>query len=442
MKADDEEAAEASPPNDATHEDVPADAETSAASAAATSSETKHHAVVTEVPKFRFVSIAKKSAGYKSEYAGSYIEGKSAQEILAARQKELGLLRKSSTGSVKSKTAAAEEVAAKNLPSELNTEERSGDDTGGLKTVGKLNIEENKDEYSEEFIADVDGGRRVGKEGDLDGDGDAEKEESDKKDGLDIYLQEKSEAYESESDEEDDLEAQTAAVQLATTATLSLPISGDEKQNVVVNVSLSLATTSAGEAVGAVPVTSPTNGADTPTNKQEDTEPTKKCSTKKMILIALIVLLVVAVAVLGVALGTRSTGDNSESKDDANSSLNNNQDVANDADANNDVTDPTPFPTDNDASESLAKVSSLSSSMFFFLTKCQHLLLTTIKLNSGMLQLNLPSTLLLFSMCQLQHQYQQLPNVVTGFYQTKGWHPATKTWKLNNKCLYLVEVQM
>ncbi len=425
MKADEEEDAGASPPNDATHEDVPA--ETSAA-AAATSSETKHHTVVTEVPKFRFVSIAKKSAGYKSEYAGSYIEGKSAKELLAARQKELGLLRKSSTGSVKSKSAAAEEVAAKNTPSELNTEER-GDDTGGLRKVGKLNIEENKDEYSEEFIADVDGVRRVRKEGDLDGDGDAEKEESDKKDGLDIDSQEKSEAYESE---EDDLEAQTAAVPPVTTTTLSLPISGDEKQNVVVNVSLSLATTSTGEAVGAVPVTSPTNGADVPTDKQEDAQPTKKCSTKKMILIALIVLLVVVVIVLGVALGTRSTDGKSELKDDANSSLNNNQDVANDANNDGTVTDPTP-------SESIAKVSSLSSSMFCFCNK--NLLLTTIKL-SGMLQLNLPSTLLLFSMCQLQHQYQQLPNVVTGFYQTKVPNPATKTWKLNNKCLYLVEVQM
>ena len=357
MKADEEEAAKASPP----HEDVPADAETSAAAtaaAAATSSETKHHTVVTEVPKFRFVSIAKKSAGYKSEYAGSYIEGKSAQELLAARQKELGLLRKSSTGSVKSKSAAADEVAAKNTPSELNTEERRSDDTGG-----KLNIDENKDEYTEEFIADVDDVRRVRKEGDLDGDGDAEKEESDKKDGLDIDSQEKSEAYESE---EDDLEAQTAAVPPVTTTTLSLPISGDEKQNVVVNVSLSLATTSTGEAVGAVPVTSPINGEDIPANKQ-DAEPTKKCSTKKMILIALIALLVVVVVVLGVALGTRSTGDKSELKDDANSSLNNNQDVANDA--NNDVTDPTPFPTDNDASESIAKVSSLSSSMFCFCSK-------------------------------------------------------------------------
>jgi hypothetical protein len=429
MKADEEEAAGAPSPNDATHEDVPADAEASAA--ASRSSETKHHTVVTEVPKFRFVSIAKKSAGYKSEYAGSYIEGKSAQELLAARQKELGLLRKSSTGSVKSKSAAAEEVAAKNTPSELNTEERGGDDRGGLRKVGKLNINENKDEYSEEFIADVDGVRRFRKEGDLDGDEDAEKEESDKKDGLGKDSQEKSEAYESE---EDDLEAQTAAVPPVTTTTLSLPISRDEKQNVVVNVSLSLATTSTGGAVGAVPVTSPTNGADTPTNKQEDVQPTKKCSTKKVILIALIVLLVVVVVVLGVALGTRSTDGKSGLKDDANSSLNNNQDVANDTNNDGTVTDPTP-------SESLAKVSSLLSSMFCFCNKKPYLLLTTIKL-SGMLQLNLPSTLLLFSMCQPQHQYQQLLSVVTGFYQTKGSNPATKTWKLNNKCLYLVEVQM
>jgi hypothetical protein len=278
MKSVEEEDAKASPPNDATHndEDVPADAEASAASAAsaAPSSETKHHTVVTEVPKFRFVSIAKKSAGYKSEYAGSYIEGKSAQELLAARQKELGLLRKSSTGSVKSKSAAADEVAAKNTPSELNTEERGGDDTGGLRKVGKLNIEENKDEYSEEFIGDVDGVRRVRTEGDLD------EEESDRKDGLDIDSQEKSEAYYESESEEDDLEAQTAAVPPLTTTTLSLPISGDEKQNVVVNVSLSLATTSTGEAVGAVPVTSPTNGADTPTDKQ-DAPTTKNAVPKK-----------------------------------------------------------------------------------------------------------------------------------------------------------------
>eukprot|EP00984_Skeletonema_dohrnii_P025682 scaffold14864_cov56-Skeletonema_dohrnii-CCMP3373.AAC.1 len=60
----------------------------SQSSSTATTTAKKQQHQVTEVPKFRFVSIAKKSAGYSSAAAGRWVEGKSAQELAAQYHQE------------------------------------------------------------------------------------------------------------------------------------------------------------------------------------------------------------------------------------------------------------------------------------------------------------------------------------------------------------------
>ena len=62
----------------------PNDEASSAPPTSQTAAAKKHQ--VTEVPKFRFVSMAKKSAGYSSAAAGRYIEGKTAAELASKYQ--------------------------------------------------------------------------------------------------------------------------------------------------------------------------------------------------------------------------------------------------------------------------------------------------------------------------------------------------------------------
>jgi len=77
-----DDAAPPAPPPQSEASSTPTETE-----AATTTTSTKKHQV-TEVPKFRFVSIAKKSAGYSSAAAARWVEGKSAQELAAKYQEQ------------------------------------------------------------------------------------------------------------------------------------------------------------------------------------------------------------------------------------------------------------------------------------------------------------------------------------------------------------------
>eukprot|EP00985_Skeletonema_marinoi_P030223 scaffold31146_cov66-Skeletonema_marinoi.AAC.1 len=98
MKADDvpplsKEAAKPQPTTNVSRDDddgaasAPPQSQSSSTTTTTAAAKKQQHQV-TEVPKFRFVSIAKKSAGYSSAAAGRWVEGKSAQELAAQYNQE------------------------------------------------------------------------------------------------------------------------------------------------------------------------------------------------------------------------------------------------------------------------------------------------------------------------------------------------------------------
>jgi hypothetical protein len=281
------------------HQSTSADADASkyndaeqAASAAA-----KKHTVTTEVPKFRFVAIAKKSAGYSSAASGSYIEGKSAEELAAQYQ--------------------APDVVAS--------------DTSMKKkepvVVGKLNIAERQSKMEEEFGLGSGFDKRVNVV--------EEKEEEEEEEEPTTQEQVVESTVEQQTSEEKDLEAAIPAA-TETKKVVNEVVSNDEKmqrQGVFYSVN--------SEVVGIV---IPANKEDT---SKENTAERRKCSIKNLILLAILVILLVAAIVLGIALSRKPS-----SGDDASSSLQGENENNNVADGNATSV----LPTDG-TSENLASVS-------------------------------------------------------------------------------------
>ena len=211
------------------------------------SSKRQQHAVP-EVPKFRFVAIAKKSAGYSSAAAGSYVKGKSAKELAVEYQEP--------------------DVAATDTSSKEPM------------VVGKLNIAERQAEMG--LVRGGGGGgggvddKKVGGEEKIE-EAEEEKEEEEEP----TIIQE-----EVEQSEEKDLEAAIPPV--------------TEKNKMVNDVVIMEVSNDGVERQGVV----------VPTNKNKTDTDESGRRKLVLILVALLVILVVAAVVVGVALGTKpSSGD-------------------------------------------------------------------------------------------------------------------------------------
>ena len=273
--------------------------------AAAADNVAKH--TITEVPKFRFVAIAKKSEGYSSAAAGSYIEGKSAQE-LAARYEYSG--------------AVAPDIQKKK-------------DTV---VVGKLDVAENLDEVEDQFEY-----VHISKE-------ESEDEEN---------VEEEPAIKAVGQSEEEDLERQKT-VTATRNSTASVPVhSGEEKEE---------EKSEEEDLEAAIPVTEEKRVNDEvligvmqdvrpETNKDARKDATDvircKCNTKKCIIFLLIGILAAAAVVLGVALGTRPRSEDTSGLRGENQDVNNGVGANNTGVGANNISS-TEFPS---ASEALASVS-------------------------------------------------------------------------------------
>jgi len=223
--------------------------------ASSSTTEAKKQHKVIEVPKFRFVAIAKKSAGYSSAAAGSYIEGKSAEE-LAAQYQEPDIV--------------ASDASTKKEPV----------------VVGKLNIAARQSEMELEFGLGSGFDKKVGG---------VEREEEEDEPTIQEEMEEPV-----EQPEEKDLEA-------ALPAGTENKVVNEEVSNDEMHLPGVLYSVDSGEVVEI------NVAANKEVTSKESTAERRTCSTKNLILFAIMVILLVAAVVLGVAVSKKPSGDDTSS---------------------------------------------------------------------------------------------------------------------------------
>mmetsp|Transcript_22323 Transcript_22323/g.44984 ORF Transcript_22323/g.44984 Transcript_22323/m.44984 type:complete len:827 (+) Transcript_22323:98-2578(+) len=271
----------------------------SQSSSTTTTSAKKQQHQVTEVPKFRFVSIAKKSAGYSSAAAGRWVEGKSAQELAAQYHQEPDNI-----------VAAASEDPLSSSSSSVKK---------GQVVVGKLNLAERQVEMG----LRAGGGVEKKKEEEVDGveeqqvieeEQEDEAEEEKEEEEVQPTVQEEEEVKESvmkesvDQSEEKDLEAAVPPVTPNKTdvppVTQNKKLFYDMRQGV-------LYCSDSGEVVATV---NPVDKKEEDTSKEEDaSDGRRKCSTKNRILSVLLLLLLAVVAALGAVFATKLSNDDTSS---------------------------------------------------------------------------------------------------------------------------------
>jgi len=276
---------------------APPQSQSSSTTTTATAKKQQHQ--VTEVPKFRFVSIAKKSAGYSSAAAGRWVEGKSAQELAAQYHQEPDNIVAASDPS--SSVKKAQVVVGK-----LNLAERQVE--MGLGAVGGV-------EKNEEEVDGVKEERVIEEE--LEDEAEEEKEEEEEEEEVQptptptVQEEEVKESVMKESfdqSEEKDLEAAVPPVTPNKTdvppVTQNKKLFYDMRQGV-------LYCSDSGEVVATV---NPVDKKEEDTSKEEDaSDERRKCSPKNRILSVLLLILLAVVAALGAVFATKPSNDDTSS---------------------------------------------------------------------------------------------------------------------------------
>mmetsp|Transcript_22623 Transcript_22623/g.36959 ORF Transcript_22623/g.36959 Transcript_22623/m.36959 type:complete len:822 (+) Transcript_22623:105-2570(+) len=291
-----DDAAPPAPPPQSEASSTPTETE-----AATTTTSTKKHQV-TEVPKFRFVSIAKKSAGYSSAAAGRWVEGKSAQE-LAAKYQEPDSMAASTDPNVNKR----EEVVV----GKLNIAERQAEMGLG---VGHLERKELDDRVTQL---------------------EQQQEEEDEKEEEDvqptpIIQNEKEEVKGSvEQSEEKDLEAAAPLETQNKLAETPMTLEQDKVVTQVENKQSSVDESMQGKLYCSdsgenIATALPVDKKDDKQSKEDvlSDDRRRKCSTKNRILSVVLIILLAVVAALAAVFATK------QSKDDSSTGLrgeNNNQ---------------------------------------------------------------------------------------------------------------------
>eukprot|EP00985_Skeletonema_marinoi_P012565 scaffold6076_cov154-Skeletonema_marinoi.AAC.4 len=281
VSRDDDDGAASAPP------------QSQSSSTTTTAAAKKQQHQVTEVPKFRFVSIAKKSAGYSSAAAGRWVEGKSAQELAAQYQEPDIVASDPSSSSVKK----GQVVVGK-----LNLAERQVE--MGLGAGGGVEKKEEVDGVKEEQVI----------EEEQENEAEEEKEEEEEVQPTPTVQEEEEEVKESvmkesvDQSEENDLEAAVPPVTPNKTdvppVTQNKKLFYDMRQGV-------LYCSDSGEVVATV---NPVDKKEEDTSKEEDaSDGRRKCSTKNRILSVLLLLLLAVVAALGAVFATKPSNDDTSS---------------------------------------------------------------------------------------------------------------------------------
>mmetsp|Transcript_16589 Transcript_16589/g.23465 ORF Transcript_16589/g.23465 Transcript_16589/m.23465 type:complete len:844 (+) Transcript_16589:69-2600(+) len=290
-----------------------------------TAAAAKKHSVNTEVPKFRFVSIAKKSAGYSSAAAGTWVEGKSSKELAGKYEGP-----DNRVASIYDRDASEKVVVGK-LNNMAERQAVVGDDKKEVDAVDKKvdavigshedeeqKVEE-KDEVVEKVVEEVEKRKK-------------KKNKKVEEEVVQPAIQE--DVAKKSSSEEKDLEA---AVPVATQTKVAVPSATQNKivthaentQSSSVDTKQgNLYCSDSGEHIATALPTTPRNED---ANKQDSSDSRRRrCSTKNRILSVILLLFLATVGVLGYIFATKQSeddassglrGDAQKNKDDTSSAM-------------------------------------------------------------------------------------------------------------------------